>query len=129
MSKTITEQLTAEVAQLRKENLALYKRARYLHSTVDKDDARSLESKYAQVYESLVDPFAQWEFREKLAATGRLDLPDRFILCFLECCVPSRICRLFLCAYIFAVHAMVAFYAQSLVSKGLLGGTGTGPSY
>ena len=115
LSKAITNQLTAEVATLKRDNQKLYKKVRYLSSggcsgggkgSVDGMDAT--EAEYARQYEAEQDPFATWERSEELAAHGRLALPDRCLFTFLDASLPSPPRRHLLLVYLVVLHVTAA---------------------
>ena len=120
--------LTNELDQLRSDNVKLYEKIRYLQSATsglkanksnkvkqsdyeydgDNDDAAVL-NKYSSAYESRLDPFSKFGFREKQRRYANLKLHDKFTLNFGRFILSNGLSRMIFCGYFLVLHLLVFF--------------------
>jgi len=115
--KNAVGQLKEEVKSLKKDNMHLYKKIRFVENSVTRStqvrqnkEKRDLEedgvvASYREQYERLLNPFAQFHHEESKEYIDKMSLGDRVLLTI----VKHKQGRRFLMAYVLCVHAYLIF--------------------
>lgn len=127
--------LTLDKERLQKDNVELYGKIKYLQtfgrtsakasesaawdeefslgggaeviSSIRRVASESVEIKYKNIYESKINPFAQFSNLEKQRKLGELSAADRLVLNTVTACVSSPAGRSFILVYIGVMHILV----------------------
>lgn len=116
--------VTNELDHLRTDNVKLYEKIKFLQSAsgkkfskakrsdmeydVDDHDERVL-NKYTDAYESRLDPFSKFNYREKLKRYANLQLHDKFTLNLGRFILSNKMTRMLFCAYLLIIHLLIFF--------------------
>lgn len=115
--------LKNELDQLRSDNVKLYEKIRFLQSAsgkktnkykqsdieYDADNDEAVLNKYTSAYESRLDPFSKFSYREKQRRYTNLKLHDKFTLNFSRFILSNSTSRMIFCGYFIILHLLVFF--------------------
>eukprot|EP01105_Mastigella_eilhardi_P011230 TRINITY_DN2598_c0_g1_i3.p1 TRINITY_DN2598_c0_g1~~TRINITY_DN2598_c0_g1_i3.p1 ORF type:complete len:692 (-),score=195.94 TRINITY_DN2598_c0_g1_i3:33-1940(-) len=113
------DQLRVETKKLKEDNVTLFQKLKYVRSYQD-GGARPhgeqilespLEQKYESLYEQKVNPFAEFNSREKDQQYRRLNSTDKVILRFGRFCMGNQYARIGLLGYFLLLHLFVFIVA------------------
>ncbi|CAM9491018.1 unnamed protein product, partial [Sphacelaria rigidula] len=120
IAKGNVEQLTRDNQELRRENMHLYKKIRFVMSYGDKgsgsDGAGSgagaeaeqlTESKYRQLYEEDMDPFKEFDSQEKATRIKNMGLLDKWLFWGSGTVLRNRFRRHALVVYLLLLHVVL----------------------
>eukprot|EP00727_Mastigamoeba_balamuthi_P005585 m51a1_g1646 Cytohesin-associated scaffolding protein (654) ;mRNA; r:335220-337954 len=127
------ERADADIRALRADNLKLYERVKYLQSydeirttglrtryeapRVPALDDEELESKYGQMYEEAVNPFAVFNRKEKYQRYKELSAPERIVLRSTSFFMSNKATRLALFGYALLLHGLVFISLYKVASS------------
>eukprot|EP00752_Nemacystus_decipiens_P009555 g8535.t1 len=116
IAKGNAEQLTRDNQDLRRENMHLYKKIRFVMSYGGKGDVqgdaggdgeRDTERKYEQLYEADLDPFKEFDSQEKEARRGQMGLVERWLFVASTTVLRNRFRRHLLVIYLLVLHGLL----------------------
>ncbi|CAM9685048.1 unnamed protein product [Scytosiphon promiscuus] len=121
IAKQNAEQLTRDNQDLRRENMHLYKKIRFVMSYGGKGGGvgledggggagnaeRETEKKYEMLYEAELDPFKEFDSQEKEARRGRMGLMEKWLLWASGTVLRNRLRRHVLLVYLLVLHGLL----------------------
>ncbi|KAI5856953.1 CASP C terminal-domain-containing protein [Tricharina praecox] len=114
--------LRDEVANLRKDNLQLYEKTRYVSSYARAPPTNTATAtsgfapnggsgasidRYRQAYEARISPFEAFRGRESARAYHRMRVPERVIYSFTRVILANRVSRNLFAAYCLLLHVLI----------------------
>ena len=112
--------LTNEIDRLRSDNVKLYEKIKFLQSVNTskssnksprdndlEDEEGNFLNRYNNEYEKRLDPFSNFNFKEKQKRYTNLKLHDKFTLNFSRFILSNKTSRLVFCAYFLVVHLLI----------------------
>eukprot|EP00903_Cladosiphon_okamuranus_P006725 g6562.t1 len=116
IAKSNAEQLTRDNQDLRRENMHLYKKIRFVMTYGGKggglndgggDAERDTESKYERLYEEDLDPFKEFDSQEKEARRGQMGFLERWLFVASGTVLRNRFRRHLLVVYLLMLHGLL----------------------
>nr|CAG4713770.1 unnamed protein product [Naegleria fowleri] len=119
------EHLENEQSKLRKENLKLYEKTKYLQfynqnalSSTNKpsssQDYEPIQNKYEQLYEQELDPFKRFHRKEREERLNNMTAAEKVIYRCSSLMLSHKLGRMFLFFYLLALHTLVFFTLSKL---------------
>jgi len=106
--------LSSELTSLRSDNVKLYQKIQYLENYNSKRSTRSqdleagvVENKYKPLYEESVNPFADFNRRERHSRYKQLNAADRVTLTMGDWFLSNRYSRVFILVYTLVLHLFI----------------------
>ncbi|CAM9567605.1 unnamed protein product [Ascophyllum nodosum] len=130
IAKSNAEHLARDNQELRRENMQLYKKIRYVMSYGSKgcDDPTfsggegadgATERKYKRLYEDGLDPFREFDSQEKAARRGQMGAVERWLLWSSGAVLKNRLRRHLLVVYLMILHGVLLLMPRYRAGSGV----------
>lgn len=124
------QELNGQVTILSNENVQLYKKIKYLQSypshssrtqtgdvSINMDESDSVEDKYKNLYDSNMNPFADFTNKEKSRRYRELNPVEKVIYNFASFFMANKQTRMFLFFYTLSLHFLVFIITYNMASS------------